>query len=302
MRIKITLAGLLLALSAFVVPPVFAQQDEDVRGAFLTTRPKTSPKTTPAKRPSRRRPKPKSVETSVTVTTVTPSSVSTEKTPKPRIGLGLTLFMRDSNGLAVRTDPSREFRKGDRVRVLLETNADGYLYIFNTTDGGKPVMIYPDPELDEAGNYIQGHVPFEIPSSLAAEERLRWFTFDQNSGAEKLYFVFTREPLPGVPIEDDLIAYCRENTGKCPWSPATEVWDHVKKELSEPTMVAKSQTLGKPQTSGETQAATRGIGLNRDDPEPSLIRLTTSTNKDMLVAPLDLNHKAQIGTTSPQKP
>jgi hypothetical protein len=67
-------------------------------------------------------------------------------------------------------------------------------------------------------------------------------------------------------------------------------------------MVAKSQTLGKPQTTGETQAATRGIGLNRDDPEPSLIRLTTSTNKDMLVAPLDLNHKAQMGTTSPQKP
>jgi len=301
MRTKITVAGLLLALAAFAVPPVFAQQDEDIRGAFLTTRPKTAPKTTPAKRPSRRRPKPKSVEASVTVTTVTPSSVSTEKSPRPRIGLGLTLFMRDSNGLAVRTDPSREFRKGDRVRVLAETNADGYLYIFNTTDGGKPVMIYPDPELDEAGNYIQGHVPFEIPSSLAAEERLRWFTFDQNTGAEKLYFVFTREPLPGVPVEDDLVAYCRGEAGKCPWSPGTELWEQIRKELNEPTMVAKSQSLGKPQTSGETQAATRGIGLSKEDPEPSLIRLTTSTSKDMLVAPLDLNHKAQIGA-SPQKP
>ncbi len=301
MRTKITFAGLLLALAAFGVPQVSGQQDEDVRGAFLTTRPKTAPKTTPAKRPSRRRPKTKTVEASVTVTTATPTSVSADKTIKPRIGLGLTLFMRDPNGLAVRTDPSREFRKGDRVRVLAETNADGYLYIFNTTDGGKPVMIYPDPELDEAGNYIQGHVPFEIPSSLAAEERLRWFTFDQNTGAEKLYFVFTREPLPGVPTEDDLIAYCRGNAGKCPWSPSTELWDLVRKEMNEPTMIAKSQSLGKPQTSGETQAATRGIGLNRDDPEPSLIRLTTSTSKDMLVAPLDLNHKAQIGT-SPQKP
>ncbi len=301
MRTKITLAGLLLVLAAFAAPQIAAQQDEDVRGAFMTTRPKTSPKTTPAKKPSRRRPKTEPVAKPVTPTTVTTTTtITSDKAAKPRIGLGLTLFMRDSSGLAVRTDPSREFRQGDRVRVLLETNADGYLYIFNTTDGGKPVMIYPDPELDEAGNYIQGHVPFEIPSSLAAEERLRWFTFDQNSGAEKLYFVFTREPLPGVPMEDELIAYCRGNKGKCPWSPGTEVWDRVSKELSSPTMVAKSETLGKPQTSGETQAATRGVGLNRDDPEPSLIRLTTSTNKDMLIAPLDLNHKAQIGT--PQKP
>ena len=79
-------------------------------------------------------------------------------------------------------------------------------------------MIYPDAELDEAGNYSQGHVPWEIPSSTAAEERLRWFTFDQNSGAEKLYFVFTREPLPTVPIEDDLITYCRENERSVPGS------------------------------------------------------------------------------------
>jgi hypothetical protein len=301
MRTRIIFAALLLALAAFGIPQVNAQQDEEVRGAFLTTRPKTSPKTTPAKRPSRRRPKAAPVEKPVTPTPGNPAPVTTVNTAKPRIGLGLTLFMRDSNGLAVRTDPSREFRKGDRVRVLAETNADGYLYIFNTTDGGKPVMIYPDPELDEAGNYIQGHVPFEIPSSLAAEERLRWFTFDQNTGAEKLYFVFTREPLPGVPTEDELIAYCRGGAGKCPWSPGTELWEQIRKELNEPTMVAKSQTLGKPQTTGETQAATRGIGLNRDDPEPSLIRLTTSTNKDMLVAPLDLNHKAQMGTT-PQKP
>ncbi|MEK6279890.1 MAG: DUF4384 domain-containing protein [Acidobacteriota bacterium] len=305
MRKKIIFPSLFLAMAALGSLQVIAQQEEDVRGAFLTTRPKTTEKTTSARKPSRRRPKAVSSPASPTTPAVTGEKTVTVtiagsgtavNSSRPRMGLGLTMFMRDSNGLAVRTDPSREFRKGDRVRVLLETNGDGYLYIFNTTNGGQPVMIYPDPELDEAGNYIQGHVPFEIPSSLAAEERLRWFTFDQNSGAEKLYFVFTREPLAGVPMEDGLIAYCRENAGKCPWRPGTEVWEQIGKELGEPTKVVKSQTVGTAQTPGEHQAATRGIGLNRDDPEPSLIRLTTSTNKNMLVAPLDLNHKAEIGT------
>ncbi len=304
MRTKVILLSLLVALAGFGSLQSSAQQDEDVRGAFLTTRPKTSAKTDkpgPNSQPSRRRPK--AITTNATTANnAAPASDSTTNASTPRkaspqrLGLGLTLFMRDSNGLAVRADPSRTFHKGDRVRVLLETNTDGYLYVFNTTDGGRPVMIYPDAELDEAGNYIKGHVPWEIPSSAAAEERLRWFTFDQSSGAEKLYFVFTREPLSAVPIEDDLITYCRENTGQCPFKPATDVWAQIKKELDEPVKVAKSERFGNSQTMPEHQAATRGIGLNRDDPEPSLIMLTASTSKNMLVATMDLIHKSEIGT------
>lgn len=297
MKLKAILLGLLVVLAGSGPMQTLAQQDEDVRGAFLTTRPKTSDKKKTAgssSKPNRRRPK---------VATPSPSGgnvvVTGPKTPAPipskaapqRLGLGLTLFMRDSNGLSLRVNPTREFHKGDHVRVLLETNVDGYLYIFNTTDGGPPIMIYPDPELDAGGNYIQSHVPVEVPSSLATEERLKWFTFDANPGVEKLHFVFTREPLPAVPIEDDLMSYCRANEGKCPWSPGAEVWATVQKEAGESVQIAKPTGVGKAQTEAEKQATIRGIGLNRDDPEPSLIMLTASTSKDMLVATLELVHK-----------
>ncbi len=299
MNMKALFCGLLLALIGVISPTMsLAQQDEEVRGAFLTTRPKTSakPKAGTSK-PNRRRPRAVVVNKPANSGNDSAPKAGADTTPSkkavtPRMGLGLTLFMRDSNGMAVRTEPTREFKKGDRVRVLLETNADGYLYIFNTTDDGQPVMIYPDPELDEAGNYIQAHVPFEIPSSVAAEERLRWFVFDQNAGTEKLHFVFTREPLAGVPMEDDLIAFCRDNKTKCPWKPAVDVWAQIQAEAKEPTQVTKVQGTGKNQTDAESQAATRGIGLNRDDPEPSLIMLTTSTDKKLLVATLDLIHIA----------
>jgi len=296
MKTKFIFLSLLIALAGFAPMQILAQQDEDLRGAFLTTRPKAAPRSNkPAAtaKPSRRRPK-----------SVTPSpgpgpvvkkddrKVTPEKVNISRLGLGLTLFMRNSNGLAVRTEPSHEFRKGDHVRFLIETNADGYLYVFNTTDGGQPIMLYPEPELDEAGNYFQAHVPFEIPSSVAAEERLRWLTFDEHPGAEKLYFVFTREPLTAVPIEDDLITFCRENEAKCPWHPGSEVWAQIQNELNEPVKVVKTAGLGNAQTSAEHRAVTRGIGLNRDDPEPSLIMLTASTSKNMLVAAVDLIHKS----------
>jgi len=303
MKRMIIFLSLLIALAGFGTVQALAQQDEDVRGAFLTTRPKAAPKTNkpgPTNKLNRRRPKPVPPDPGPSPVvkkddkTQTPAKVNV-----PRMGLGLTLFMRDSNGLAVRTDPSHEFRKGDHVRFLIETNADGYLYVFNTTDGGRPVMLYPDPELDEAGNYFQAHVPFEIPSSVAAEERLRWLTFDAHPGAEKLYFVFTREPLATVPIEDDLITFCRDNEAKCPWHPGSEIWAQIQNELNEPVQGAKAAGLGSAQTSAEHQAATRGIGLNRDDPEPSLIMLTASTIKSVLVAAVDLIHKSVSSLANP---
>jgi len=296
MKTKFIFLSLLIALAGFAPMQILAQQDEDLRGAFLTTRPKAAPRSNkPAATAKPRRRRPKSVTPSPgpgPVVKKDDRKVTPEKVNISRLGLGLTLFMRNSNGLAVRTEPSHEFRKGDHVRFLIETNADGYLYVFNTTDGGQPIMLYPEPELDEAGNYFQAHVPFEIPSSVAAEERLRWLTFDEHPGAEKLYFVFTREPLTAVPIEDDLITFCRENEAKCPWHPGTEVWAQIQNELNEPVKVVKTAGLGNAQTSAEHRAVTRGIGLNRDDPEPSLIMLTASTSKNMLVAAVDLIHKS----------
>lgn len=300
MRLSVMILGFVCLCAVVVGIAAPVMQDEDVRGAFLTSRPKE--KTTPSSsssKPGRRRPKsvtsnkpakpekqPEKPGPSGPVVSSEPSKpVNTQ-----RIGLGLTLFMRDSNGLAIRTDPDHVFRKGDRVRVLLETNADGYLYIFNTTNDGPAVMIYPDVDLDEAGNYIQAHVPFEIPSSLSDQERLRWFAFDDVGGTERLFFVFTREPLSGVPLEDELINFCRESKEKCPIRPNTEVWAAVQKELHEPLKTDRTQKYGKAETASEVQATTRGIGLAKDDPQPSLVMMASSP-RSTLVATLDLIHK-----------
>ncbi len=283
MRLSVMVFGFVCvcALVIGLAAPV-PQGDEDVRGAFLTSRPKekVASSDTGAKQ-GRRRPKqtigqnnPNKPEKTPDKTPVKPSHPG-GKTPAPpggsvtpvnarRIGLGVTLFMRDSNGLAVRVDPDHVFRKGDRVRILLETNSDGYLYIFNTTNDGPATLIYPDADLDEAGNYLQAHVPFEIPTSSSAEERLRWFAFDEVAGTEHLFFVFTREPLSGVPIDDDLIAYCHESKERCPIKPNGEVWAVVQKEMQEPLKTDKAKQYGGAQTAGEQDATARGFGLAKE--------------------------------------
>ena len=303
MRLSVLLLAMVSAGVALGIAAPAPQDQDDVRGAFLTSRPKqkaAASRTTT--RPSRRRPKAtvsndpgKGTPEKKPANPAGPTASNKPSEPRkpvnaPRIGLGLTLFTRDSNGLAVRVDPEHVFQKGDRVRVLLETNTDGYLYIFNTTNDGPVVMIYPDAQLDEAGNYIKAHIPWEIPSSAADEERLRWLVFDENPGTERLYFVLTREPLNGVPTEDDLIALCRNSSGSCPFRPTTELWDVIAKEMKEPLKTDKTAKYGKEQTAPEVQASTRGLSLAKDDPEPSLIMMASSTSS-MLVTSLDLIHK-----------
>ena len=308
MRLSVMVFGLVCvcALVIGTAAPVF-QDDDDVRGAFLTSRPKDKPVSSSSapKSGGRRKPKPpdgggstnpdKIDKTPKPTPKPTPKSKPTPSSPTPapvnarRLGLGVTLFMRDSNGLAVRVDPEHVFRKGDRVRVLLETNTDGYLYIFNTTDDGPATMIYPDAQLDDAGNYLQAHVPFEIPSSASADERLRWFAFDEVAGTERLFFVFTREPLSGIPIDDDLIASCKDSKERC-MRPSSEVWAAVQTHLQEPLKTDKAKQFGIAQTSTEQQATSRGLGLSKEDPPPSLVMMASSP-RSTLVATLDLIHK-----------
>ena len=304
MRLSVmVLAFVCLSVVAGLAGPMFQPfQEEDVRGAFLTSRPKEKPANSgTATKPSRRRPK----QTAPPTNTGKPPEKHTGKSGDsgksgssepskpvnvPRLGVGLTLFMRDSNGLAQRTDPDHVFVKGDRVRVLLETNADGYLFIFNTKNQGPPTMIYPHADLDEGGNYLQAHVPFEVPSGLASEERLRWFAFDETAGSEQLFFVFTREPLKGVPLEDELIAFCRNSKESCPIRPSAEMWAGLQEQMQEPLKIDKAKSFGTAETKAEQQANLRGIGLSKDDPQPSLVMMA-STARSMLITALELIHQ-----------
>ncbi|HWT00994.1 MAG TPA: DUF4384 domain-containing protein [Pyrinomonadaceae bacterium] len=203
------------------------------------------------------------------------------------IGLGYSLYMRDEQGNAVRVDPARDFRAGDRIRLALETNTDGYLYIFHTENDGEPQMLYPDARLEKGDNRIEAHVPYEIPWNEPGVEN--WFKFDANPANERLYVVVTREPLPGVPVGEQLVSYCGQN--RCPWQPPAGAWAQLKASGQAKVGVVKSKTYGQKQTQAEQVAVTRGLGLEQTAPEPSVIRMNASSNLPILITAVDLIHR-----------
>ena len=325
MRFKTLSFFLSLAVIAGAAGGASAQGEEEaVRGSFLTTRVTASTgsgnptsaaisasantaagKTTPSSRTGgRKRTPPKSVSKKPTTKTHTGASVAakgsigqTDATVKAgarvdtysptAIGLGYTLYMRDENGNAMRVDPSREFRAGDRIRLALETNTDGYLYIFHTENNGEPQMLYPDIRLEKGDNRIEAHVPYEIPWNEPGVEN--WFKFDANPASERLYIVVTREPLPGIPTETALVNYCGQN--RCPWRPPVGLWAQVKANGQAKVGIVKSSSYGQKQTQTEQVAVTRGLGLDQSAPEPSVIRMNASTTLPILVTAVDLIHR-----------
>ena len=284
---------ILLAIVAFACGLfiVSAQEpDDDVRGAFLSTRPKTTnPNATRRRRPPRRT----NSNTSATIAMNANVGMSHaanantqnsgSKVAAQAIGLGYTLFMRDSDGRSVRVEPGHEFHNRDRVRISLEPNIDGYLYVFHTEGNGDPEMIYPDSRLDAGENWIEAHVPMEVPSSE------RWFLIDNNPAVERLYVVVTREPLPAVPTGADLVKFCATN--KCPWRPLAEVWARLQDATKGEVKMVTSKTFGQSQTDSEKTATTRGLGLDKTAPQPAVIRMNAAPNAPLLVTMMELVHK-----------
>lgn len=218
---------------------------------------------------------------------------SGKKRKKPtRIGLGCTLFLKNENGYPERVNTSREFREGDAVRFMIESNVDGYLYIFHTENTGLPKMLFPDHRSRNGDNLIKAHVPYEAPARYKRNrpEGL-WIVFDEKEAIERFYIVVTKEPLPEVKTKYELVAYCEKNPEKCPWQPSDAVWQRLVAELEAPALLSQSQTSGEMQTRAERNAVRDVKVIPIDAPAPSVVKMSKSSDVKMLVAMVALDHK-----------
>jgi hypothetical protein len=224
-----------------------------------------------------------------------PSMVKVKLDPSS-IGLGYSLFQRGTGEEPFRVDPSNEFRSGDQVRIWLEPSADGYLYIFNTTNNGKASLIYPDVRLNGGNNKVKAHFPFELPSAEEKDPANRWFSFYGSAGTEQVYILLTREPLKSLPNNPAALAsYCSQNKnadGAC--QVQDSVWSTIKAfDQKDQVYVAKNNAeVGQKQARAEKpgEINSRGFGLAPKEPAPTIIFMNASADRSVLFAKLELKH------------
>lgn len=325
MRRRLSLTFAALFIVAAVVVPRARQDDQRVVDDFITTRgvtfeePKTKPKKPPRRPPAKRVGARRQSEAAKSVGETASKATRTDAAANDGarddasaveggrdeerakvavnasgvkggalrpIGLGFTLFKRLGDDL-VAIDPRSEFRAGDRLRIALETSADGYLYIFHAENGRNPQMIFPNPLIDDGENQIAAHTRDFVPADMET-----WFEFDAAAATETLYIVVSREPLAGVPAGDDLLRFCAGARHDCYWKPSIALFEKLK-DASRDVRVneGRNSQLAKLQSPSAVGGLTRGLKVKREEPAPSVVRVNGSAEASMLVTAIDLIHK-----------
>jgi hypothetical protein len=254
------LSFVLCPLSFALAAPVAPASDDAVRSGFLISRRDAAPK---------------------------------RRTQRPKrhaaLGLGYSVFRATPTG-TVRVDAAQPLRDGDLIRLVVEPNEDGYLYVFNSDDKGTPAtMIYPDPRLNGGANRVRAHVPYEVPSSREADPNLRWLHLEGGPVADDLHVVVSREPLTGIPVGRDLVAYCATRDD-CLWSPDGRAWAGIAARADAAQDVSLAAATGQLLSEVERGAIERTVRLRPSAPSPSVVRMNTSRAASVLVTRITLVH------------
>lgn len=204
----------------------------------------------------------------------------------PSLALGYSVYMRDeATGGLLPAPTGKSYRAGDAIVMVMETNSDGYLYVFNAENGKNPVMIYPDVRLHDGANEVRAHVRETYPDDPELP-----FKFDDTPSNEHLYIVLSREPIAGVPTGEALKKFCGKNVDECEWRPTAAQWARISAAALDRGVREASIARADTQPVMPVMLQ-RGIRVKKDAPKPMTVRVSESPNAKTLVTKIELMHK-----------
>ena len=105
------------------------------------------------------------------------------------LGLRYAVLKRDTGGQFQEIDPDTSFRSGDRIRLKVDANTSGYLYVVMQGSSGTWKLLFPSAEVAGGSNLVHKGESRQIPPGNTGQ-----FVFDEQAGNEKLFIVLTRQP------------------------------------------------------------------------------------------------------------
>jgi hypothetical protein len=154
---------------------VIRAQDSGLKARELFYTP--PPDAVPARKPARAQ---------VKKTQTTAPAVTVVQVP---LGVRYSVMKRDSSGKFLEVDQDATFHSGDRIRLKVDTNSPGYLYVVMQGSSGNWRLLFPSAEVEGGNNRIEKGESQQIPPGDKGQ-----FVFDDQSGTEKLFLVLSRKP------------------------------------------------------------------------------------------------------------
>jgi Serine/threonine protein kinase len=111
-----------------------------------------------------------------------PAYSPTTSPPVPK--MKVSLIRRDKRGNEEVVSPETRFYNGDGVRIRIQSDQNGFLYILHRGSSGKVLMLYPDRRIQGGNNRIVKEQVVSIPTDRG------WYTLNNAPGTEMIYLVF----------------------------------------------------------------------------------------------------------------
>jgi uncharacterized protein DUF4384 len=83
-----------------------------------------------------------------------------------------------------------DFRNGDSFRLRVESNMDGYLYLFLRDSGGTLRLLFPYEGAQAKANRVAAFESRLVPGKPGS-----WFRFDDAGGAEQVFLFLSARPI-----------------------------------------------------------------------------------------------------------
>jgi len=96
-------------------------------------------------------------------------------------------LVNQTSGKAEAVDPDRDFRKGECVRLEVESNHSGYLYVLSKQSSGGWLPLFPSSEMPDESNVADPGQKVRAPKDYC-------FEISDPPGTETLFVVLSRSP------------------------------------------------------------------------------------------------------------
>jgi hypothetical protein len=103
-------------------------------------------------------------------------------------GLMYYLELVSPNGELIRVNSNRTFHSGEKFRLHVTSNIDGWLTILQSQDGAKFEKLFPTATLPESASNVKKGIDTILPAPGG------WFKFDERPGEIRVLMMLTAEP------------------------------------------------------------------------------------------------------------
>jgi len=118
----------------------------------------------------------------------------------PAMGVRYWVELVDARGNRRQVTTEQVFRAGDRIKLHLMSNRDGYLTLVNIGSSGRATVLFPSTAAG-GNNFVRAGTDYEVPPG-------GYLRFDATPGQETLVLTFSPTPTP-APTASGALAMAR---------------------------------------------------------------------------------------------